>query len=330
MSQPSLTSLAHVAKRYSVGQSPEWIDLNQLEQPVKTDGLVWVSLVDPSDEELLAILPHFIGQQSRVIDEVITKHRRPKVVEYDAVSLIVAISIKAHHGGVHFGEMQVLFGADFLISIWRHPTIDDTETREELESKPELLMRGADFVVAELLNMMTDDYTEQLFTLEHQVKKVESHFFGGRFQHKDIQKAYHLRRTLLRIQSSIGPLSELSRRFSRQPMVPYVGRASQAYFAEVADRLARLLELIGVWRDTIAFAFEGGMMVIQLQQNDIGRKLAAWAAILAIPTALAGIYGMNFKIMPELEWDYGYPLVLGVMGSVCGGLYYTFKKNGWL
>lgn len=181
MSQSSLTSLAHVAKRYSVGQSPEWIDLNQLEQPVKKDSLVWVSLIDPSDDELLAILPHFIGQQSRVIDEVITKHRRPKVVEYDGVSLIVAISFKTSHGGVHFGEMQVLFGADFLISIWRHPSAADHVIREDLEAKTELLMRGADFVVAELLNTITDSYTEQLFTLEHQVEKVESHFFGGRF-----------------------------------------------------------------------------------------------------------------------------------------------------
>lgn len=331
MSQSSLTPLMHVAKRYVEGQSPESIDLNHLRHPLATGGLVWVSLVDPTDEELLSLLPHFIGVHSRVVDEVLVKHRRPKVVEYGPVSLVVAINYKVNHGIVRFGETQILFGSGFLISIWRHATTaTDYDVRVELESKPELLNRGADFIVAELLNNITDNYAAQLLTLEHQVEKVEAHFFKGRFHHKDIENAYQLRRTLLRIQSSIGPLSELARRYSRQPTAAYVNIASQAYFAEVADRIARLSELIGVLRDTTAFAFEGGMMIIQLQQNEISRKLAAWAAILAIPTALAGIYGMNFKIMPELDWSFGYPLVLGLMGTVCGSLYYRFKKMEWL
>ena len=289
-------------------------------------------MIEPTDEELLQLLPHFIGAQSRALDEVLVKHRRPKVVEYGTVSLVVAINYKVHHGIVRFGETQILFGAGFLISIWRHAIVSttDADIRAELETKPEMLNRGADFIVAELLNSITDSYAAELLTLEHQVEKVESHFFKGHFHHKDIESVYQLRRTLLRIQSCIGPLSELARRYSRQPTAAYVDSMSQVYFAEVADRIARLSELIGVLRDTTAFAFEGGMMIIQLQQNEISRKLAAWAAILAIPTALAGIYGMNFKIMPELDWSFGYPLVLGIMGTVCGGLYYRFKKMEWL
>ena len=330
MSQSSLVPSAHIAKRYAAGQRPQTLDLNNLTDPVQTDSIVWLSLIHPTEDELLQILPHFIGSQSRVLDEVVVKHRRPKVVEYDAVSLVVAITYKVDHGVLRFGETQILFGAGYIISIWSHTAMTDAESRAELEAKPELLLRGADYIVAELLNSITDSYASQLLTLEHQVEKVEAQFFGGRFLHKDIEKAYRLRRTLLRIQSSIGPLAELSRRFSRQPALIYVGPSSQAYFSEVADRIARLSELIGVLRDTTAFAFEGGMMIIQLQQNDISRKLAAWAAILAIPTALAGIYGMNFTFMPELEWSFGYPMVLGVMALVCSGLYYRFKKMQWL
>ncbi|MEZ2625102.1 CorA family divalent cation transporter [Paenalcaligenes hominis] len=326
----SRVSSAHIAKRYAAGQPPQTLDLDGLAHPVQANSIVWLSLIHPTDDELLEILPHFIGSQSRVLDEVVVKHRRPKVVEYDAVSLVVAITYKVDHGVLRFGETQIIFGAGYLISIWRHTAMTDAESRAELEAKPDLLLRGADYVVAELLNSITDSYASQLLTLEYQVEKVEAQFFGGRFHHKDIEKAYHLRRTLLRIQSSIGPLAELSRRFSRQPALSYVGASSQAYFAEVADRIARLSELIGVLRDTTAFAFEGGMMIIQLQQNDISRKLAAWAAILAIPTALAGIYGMNFKLMPELDWSFGYPMVIGVMALVCSGLYYRFKKMQWL
>ena len=179
------------------------------------------------------------------------------------------------------------------------------------------------------MSFNTDDYTQSLLQFENRVEKAETHFFLCSSQKKDIEQVYYLRRSLLRIQSSISPLSELSRRFTRQN-VSYIGDDSRAYFAEVADRIARQAELISALRDTLAFAFEGGMMIIQLQQNDITRKLAAWAAIIAIPTAFAGIYGMNFTHMPELDVVYGYPIIIGVMGAICGGLYRRFKKIGWL
>lgn len=331
MSQPGLTSLVPVAKRYALGQDPVQIDWRQVNHSsMRSDELIWMSLEDPSNEELLTILPHFVGAQTRILDEVITKHRRPKVVEYDDVTLVVALNFKMEHGVLRIGETQIVFGNGFVVSIWRHASMNDQAMRDELESKPELLKRGADYIVADLLNGITDAYSSELISLEYQVERMESLFFGGRFTHKDIEKAYRLRRTLLRIQSAIGPMSELARRFSRQPVAAYVRPTSQAYFAEVADRIARLTEMIGVLRETAAFAFEGGMMVIQLQQNDIGRKLAAWAAILAIPTAVAGIYGMNFKYMPELDLPFGYPLILGGVLVVCLILYKRFKKMEWL
>lgn len=320
---------SHRAQLYRMHQPSEKIELNQLQVPKSTDEFLWLNLPDPSATDLKHLLPPFIQKQSRVLKEMQSKHRRPKVVDYGDFCLVICITYQLHHGILKIGESQILFGQHFLVSIWRNTIFDDNEIRASLEQRPELISRGASYLAAEILNTLTDNYADQIAELEHKVEKVESVFFQGRFTSDDIEKAYNLRRSLLRLQSAIGPLSELTRRLSRQPS-DYVSNASQAYFSEVADRIARLAEFIGVLRDTIAFAFEGGTMIIQLQQNDISRKLAAWAAILAIPTALAGIYGMNFKIMPELDWKFGYPIILGVMLVICLGLYSRFKRMRWL
>lgn len=320
---------SHRAQLYRMHQPSEKIELNQLQVPKNTDEFVWLNLLNPSNDDLKHLLPTFIQKQSRVLKEMQSKHRRPKIIDYGDFCLVISITFQMHHGVLKVGESQILFGQQFLISVWRNTTFDDREIRANLEQRPELISRGASYLAADILNTLTDTYADQIEKLEHKVEEVESVFFQGRFTPDEIEKAYSLRRSLLRLQSAIGPLSELTRRLARQPS-DYVSNASQVYFSEVADRIARLSEFIGVLRDTIAFAFEGGTMIIQLQQNDISRKLAAWAAILAIPTALAGIYGMNFKIMPELDWEFGYPFIIGVMFLICLGLYRRFKRMRWL
>lgn len=300
--------------------------LDQMPEKSK-NGMLWLSLQDPSDEELQQLLPHFV--QPRVIEEMQTRHLRPKVVEYEGASLVVAISFHLKEARVSFGESQLLFGEGFLISVWRNTVFNDVNLQQTLGEGSELIFRGADYLVAEILDMITDEYTDELVQIEEQVEDAEASFFIGRSKNTDIEKVYRLRRILLRVQSCIGPLSELSRRFTRQNS-SYIGEASRVYFAEVADRIARQAEWAGALRETLAFAFEAGMIIVQLQQNDIMRKLAAWAGIIAIPTAVAGIYGMNFINMPELGWSFGYPVVLGTMGAVCGGLYMRFKRMKWL
>lgn len=313
---------------YEPGKRPKNLKTLQPLADRQPDSVVWARLPNPDASLLAHIVPQFVHQE-RILEEMQTKHRRPKVVEYEGASLIVLITFRVDQGGLSFGECQILFGEGFIVSLWRGTTLSDLEVQGYLEDNLDLIYRGADYITAEILDFITDDYTEQLLALERKVEKAEAHFFVGRSQKKDIEQVYNLRRTLLRIQSSIGPLSELARRLTRQNL-SYIGADSRAYFSEVADRIQRQAELIGIYREALAFAFEGGMMIIQLQQNDITRKLAAWAAIIAIPTAFAGIYGMNFEHMPELRWGYGYPFFLGAMGVACGSLYYRFKKMKWL
>lgn len=325
---PKINFIKHYNSSQALNELKGLDELAALAPTVAKDSLLWVSLSNPSDQELAQVLPHFVRQE-RILEEVTSKHTRPKVVEYEKASLVVAITIHNKSGGVQFGESQILFGEGFIISIWRHTALSDVETNQYLEEAPELIARGADYVVAEILDYITDDYTASLGSFEKRVENAEKHFFVGTAKRKDIEQVYQLRRTLLRIQGSIAPLAELARRFMRQN-VSYIGEDSRAYFYEVADRIDRQAEAIRALRETLAFAFEAGMIITELQQTDIARKLASWAAILAIPTAVAGIYGMNFTNMPELELPYAYPVVLGGMGLICGGLYRQFKKIGWL
>ncbi|NYT65864.1 magnesium and cobalt transport protein CorA [Alcaligenaceae bacterium] len=314
---------------YRAGQPPLTVALDQVTTYVPGDqGLLWVGLQDP-DTALLEKLGADLGLQDRTIEELISPHRRPKVVEYEQATLIVAITLELRTLHPHFGDTQLLIGRGFLLTIRRGTAASHGEIRKQLEATPGLLSRGSDFVASALLDLMVDRYTLTLGTLEKAVETVEQQLLLRGFRDADVRLLYRYRRNLLRIHTSIAPMAEVCRKVSRVEM-DNIDAESRAYFGEVADRIVRINELISSLREALAFAFEASLMIGQVQQTDTTRKLAAWAAILAVPTAIAGIYGMNFHNMPELEWVYGYPAVLLAISGVCGFLYWRFKKVKWL
>lgn len=319
-------------KHYITGKKP--LTLSQLPEysALGSDDLLWVNMVNPSHESLADLVP-FLEEdsedQTRLLESMALRHHRPKIQEYERSSLIVAIAFTVRQNTVHFGEVQLLFGQNFIVSIWRNTPLGEQDIQHYVEKQPAVLARGADYVAAEILDFITDEYSEQLLHIEKQVERTESHFFRGRPNQEDIKQIHHLRRLLLRVYHSINSLPDLARRFNRQ-YHSYMDKDGHGYFYEIADRVARQAEFISMLRETLAFSFEAGMMLMQLEQDDTTRKLAAWAAIIAIPTAVAGIYGMNFENMPELNLRFAYPVVLGVMGGICTALYLRFKRIRWL
>jgi magnesium transporter len=285
-------------------------------------------LNEPSSA-LLERLGEDMGFSRKAIEEIVSPHRRPKVVEYENLTLIVAITVEVDNHRPSFGDTQILIGKGFLVTIRRGATATHQELRDQLENSPEFLGRGSDYVASALLDLIVDRYVKALSKLESVVEGVEQQFLLRGFRESDVRRLYRQRRDLLRIHTAISPLAEICRRLSRVEM-RNVDTDSRAYFGEVADRVLRANEFINSLREALAFAFEASLMIGQSQQTDTTKKLAAWAAILAVPTAVAGIYGMNFKYMPELDWLYGYPAVLGVTFTVCAVLYWKFKKSGWL
>lgn len=314
---------------YRPGQAPTPIPLSEAGTAAGQDhGLLWIGLKEP-EPSLLEHLGEQLGFSSRIVEEIVSPHRRPKIIEYEQLVLVVAITVEVDTLRPSFGETQILIGNGFLITIRRGATATHQALRDQLEGSPEFLGRGSDYVASAVLDLLVDRYIAALGKLEAVVENVEQQFLLRGFRESDIRRLYRQRRDLLRIHTVIAPMAEICRRLARVEM-RHIDADSRAYFGEVADRVLRANEFINSLREALAFAFEASLMIGQTQQTDTTRKLAAWAAILAVPTAVAGIYGMNFQHMPELEWLYGYPMVMGATFAVCGVLYWKFKKAKWL
>jgi magnesium transporter len=192
-----------------------------------------------------------------------------------------------------------------------------------------VLSHGEDYILYSILDFIVDNYMPVLETLHAEVEAIEDSVFSKPAERVDVQRLYMIRRDLLRLRNSVVPLVDVCRRLEHAEAMP-IDAAMQPLFRDVTDHVQRVQEEIDALREVLAFAFEASLMSGQAQQTAITRRLAAWAAILAVPTAIAGIYGMNFEHMPELKWSYGYFLVIGVIVAVCGSLYWRFRRNGWI
>ncbi|PLC55205.1 magnesium transporter [Pollutimonas nitritireducens] len=314
---------------YRPGLDPLQVGLDQAADYASSQsGLLWIGLKEPP-MVLLEQLGADLGFSRKAIEEITAPHRRPKVVEYEQLTLVVAITVEVDNLRPNFGETQILIGKGFLVTIRRGAMATHQELRDQLENSPEFLGRGADYVASALLDLLVDRYIIALTKLESVVEGVEQQFLLRGYRETDVRRLYRQRRDLLRIHTVIAPMAEICRRLSRVE-TRNIDADSRAYFSEVADRVLRANEFINSLREALAFAFEASLMIGQSQQTDTTKRLAAWAAILAVPTAVAGIYGMNFKHMPELDWAYGYPAVMGLTFAACAVLYWKFRKSNWL
>jgi magnesium transporter len=299
----------------SDGQSDE-------KKPGHAPSMLWIGLRNPTPE-LLARVTGELGACDKNQEEMLEPHRRPKIIDYGNMVLIVTITVEVEAERPVFGETQLLIGDGFLVTVRRGATAAHSPLRERLEASPDLLKRGSDYVASEVLDWLVDRYVAAAGKIESVVEGAEQKLLIRGAKDSDIRRLYRQRRDLLRIHTVVSPMAEICRRLARVEMSA-VDEHARPYFGEVADRVLRVDELFNALRESLAFAFEASLM------NDTTRKLASWAAILAVPTAIAGIYGMNFEFMPELKSPWGYPVTLGVIASICSVLYWRFRKSGWL
>ncbi|SAI72493.1 magnesium transporter [Bordetella ansorpii] len=292
------------------------------------DKMLWIGLRNPSSEVLAQVVGS-LGACSKNVEEMLEPHRRAKILDYGDMVLVVAPTVELDNQRPVFGETQLLIGSGFLVTVRRGAISPHTTLRERLEAVPDLLRRGSDYVASEVLDLLADRYLAAVTKFESVVEHAEQKLLIRGAKDADIRKLYRQRRDLLRMHTLIAPMTEICRRLARVEM-PAVDIHARPYFGEVADRIQRIDELINALREALAFAFEASQMIAQASQNDTTRRLASWAAILAVPTAVAGIYGMNFEYMPELKWQWGYPLTLSMIAAACGVLYWRFRKSGWL
>jgi magnesium transporter len=228
-----------------------------------------------------------------------------------------------------YGQTAIFLGADFIISVRLGSTRAHTNLRERLELTPERLAEGPDFVAHAILDFIVDGYQPLLDELDRAVLAMEEQAIDAFPEPGTIRRIFRLRRQLVRFERIIGPMEEVCGRLVTVDL-PAIDQSARVWFRDVLDHVRRTLTRIKALRETMASIVDTAALLEAHRQGAMTRKLAAWAAILAVPTAIAGIYGMNFEYLPELHWRYGYFAVLTLIAAICGGLFFRFRRIGWL
>lgn len=291
------------------------------------DGFVWLGLHDPTTEELLDVAQRF-DLPPLAVEDAMHAHQRPKIEDYDHGYFLVLHTARYIDASeqVEFGEVHVFTGPSYVVVV-RHGAASELHSaRERLERKPELLRLGQSAAVWAIMDKVVDDYRPVVEGIENDVEEVEEAVFeeGG----DQTRRVYALRRELAEFYRAVHPLltalDALAAR-SREGM-PKILRN---HLRDVEDHVRRIEEVV-TQRDVLASIFQANLAVISLRQNEIVRRISGWAAIIAVPTLLGSVWGMNFKHMPELTWRYGYPLALAVMVLAGLALFRVLRRAGWI
>ncbi|MFV0886749.1 magnesium and cobalt transport protein CorA [Metapseudomonas otitidis] len=323
--------MGHVvaAAVYSKGKRVANISLDEgLEWAKKPGHFIWIGLHDPGPEELTTLQRQF-GLHELALEDALQRHTRPKLETFgDALFLVLYSPVKVD-GQLVFIETQLFAGNGYVISARYGESAPYSQVRQRCEARPLLLEHGEDFVLYALLAFVIENYRPLIDTYHADLEALELRVLECPLTQADVVHIQGLRRDLLRLRRYIGPLAEICQELQRLDF-PFIDKNMRPYFRDIAIHVSRLLEDLTGLREMADHAIEIGLLLESSRQSVVQRKFAAWAAILAFPTAVAGIYGMNFQNMPELTWHYGYFGVLGFIAAGCTALFASFKRSGWL
>jgi magnesium transporter len=265
------------------------------------DRFVWIGLYEP-DESLLK--------------EVLFIALRPAQPDRD-------------QRRIAFGETHLFVGARYVVSVRHGASLSYADVRTRCEARPQLLAKGPGFVLHAIMDFVVDQYFPIVDSLEDDLEALEADIFGAAISRDTTMRIYTLKRDLLEIKRGVSPLVDMCNRLMRTDL-DLIPDDARPYFRDVYDHAIRLSEKVDGLRELLGTALEANLSLTTIAQNEATKRITGWAAIFAIPTMIAGIYGMNFEFMPELRWRWGYPVVMTVTVSLCGILYYRFKRSGWL
>jgi magnesium transporter len=292
------------------------------------DTFVWVALKDPSPEELEEMRVEFALHELAVEDARVG-HQRPKIEEYgDSIFAVIQLIEMVDHE-LNVGEIDVFVGRNYVLSVRNRSQKDFMGVRDRCEREPHLLRQGAGFVLYALMDAVVDRYFPIIDALESELEAIEEQIFSKSSARANTEALYTLKQKVMVMKHAVFPLMEaVGKLYGGR--VPQICVNTQEYFRDVYDHLQRLNSSVDTIRETIASAMQVNLAMVAIEDNEVTKRLAAWAGMFAVPTAFAGIWGMNFEHMPELDWYYGYPLALFTIAGACAFLYFRFKKSGWL
>lgn len=300
------------------------------------EGFVWVGLHEPTQEEITGLAGLF-DLHPLAVEDAVNAHQRPKVERYDDTLFAVFKTVRyveheeltATSEVVETGELMAFVGEDFVLTIRHGGRGTLGPVREALEGAPEQLAKGPAAVLHAIADHVVDDYVAVTDAVQNDMDAVETAVFSEYGGRGDAGRIYQLKRELLELRRAVAPVGRPLHLLGTEP-IPLIPPDIRAYFRDVADHLTRATEQIAAYDGLLDSILQAHLAQVTVAQNEDMRKITAWAAIVAVPTMVCGVYGMNFENMPELHWTYGYPLVVGVMAIACFVIHRGFRRNGWL
>jgi magnesium transporter len=290
---------------------------------------VWIGLHEPSEAVLSQVQSEF-GLHDLAVEDARKAHQRPKVELYgDSIFVVLRTAqIRSDHH-IEFGETHFFVGVNFIVTIRHGSSLPYTEVRARCENMPQLLGKGQGFALYALMDFIVDQYFPVVDEMEQELSAIEEKVFKEKPSRETTEQIYQLKRELLEVKRAVAPLIEVCNRLMRFD-INCISEETRPYFRDVYDHVVRINEMVENTRELLSTAMEANFSLISISQNDVSKKFAGWAAIIALPTMIAGFYGMNFKFMPEAEWEYGFYSVILFTIVACFVLYFFFKRSGWL
>ena len=291
---------------------------------------VWLGLHEPGEKLLREVQQEF-GLHDLAIEDALRAHQRPKIEQYGETFFIVlrTAQLGRDSGRIEMGETHLFVGARFVVSVRHGASLSYADVRARLEAAPHLLAKGPGFVLYAIADFIVDHYFPVVEGLEEQLGELEEEIFEEALSREPAERIYRLKRDLLTLKRAVSPLVDVFNRLMRFDL-PLISDDTRPYIRDVFDHVVRINEMVDGLRELSTSARDVNLSIVSVSQSESMKKLAAWAAIIAVPTMIAGVYGMNFKVMPELDWWLGYPFAIALMLGACGYLYARFRRAGWL
>ena len=316
------------------GENLDKVALNDVSRALSNNGqFIWLGLYDPSLETMVKVKEAF-GLHELAIEDAFADHQRAKVENYDNDMVFVVLrTAKLEDKIIRYGTTAIFMGKNYLITIRNGPSNSYAPVREHCHRRPEKLRMGPIFVLHAILDFIVDNYMPVTDRLGRYLREQERYVFTSEFDKSTLKNLYELKSQLVHMRAIILPVQDICSFFinhKKSELISGFSQAAKPYFRDVNDHLLHSLDAINGLNEMLSVVMNTYMAMVNMGQNEVVRKLAAWAGILAVPTAIAGIYGMNFKFMPELHWQYSYLVIMLIIGSLCGYLYYNFKRLKWL
>jgi magnesium transporter len=314
---------------YRHGQRLGDISIDEISDVIaQPNTFVWVGLHEPDDALLLKMQQEF-GLHELAIEDAHHAHQRPKLEAYNNSLFIVLKTAQLDDGQVVYGETHLFVGANFLVSVRHGVSSSYATVLQRCEDGTKDLPKGPGFALYAVLDFVADNYQPIVAQFERDFDAIETDIFNDQFDRLVIERLYTLKRHLLELRNAALPLADISAELMRlhEDLIP---KELRAYFRDIQDHISRLVGLIDGMRDMLTTAMQVNLALVANNQNEVVKRLAGWGAILAIPTVIFSLYGMNFEWMPELKWRLGYPAAVAVTLLGCVLVYRRLRRSGWV